>query len=349
VMRIGGLGAPLHRWFSQVDPASPDLNPRYRWSARLMRAGGLLAGVPIPSPEHAPLEHPRRVVSWLAEALGQGRTPNLWSYTSSAVRVCEDAATDGIRLDGAQFTVLGEPLTEARLAAIRRSGADAASYYSSVDSGHIAYACQAPVRVDDLHLLRDLYAVVQPPGATQAATPAGSVPLPPDALLVSTISPAAPFVMLNVSLGDRGTIEERRCGCPLARLGWTMHLHTVRSYEKVTAGGVTFHDADLARLLEEVLPARFGGAPTHYQLIEEEDHDGRPRLRLLVHPAVGPVNPAAVADAFLTAVGSGAGPDRVVELAWRDARFLHVERTPPRAVSGGKILHLIDDRPPQPE
>lgn len=341
VLRVGSLGAPLLRWFSQIDPAAPELDSRYRWSACLMRVGGRLAGVPIPPPEFAPLERPRRVVSWLAEALEQGRTPNLWSYTSSAVRVCDDAAAAGIRLDGAQFTLLGEPLTAARLAVIRRAGADAASYYSSIDSGHIAYACQAPVYVDDLHLLHDLYVVVQPVDGPMAPDAA----LPPDALLVSTVNPAAPFVMLNVSLGDRGIIEERRCGCPLERLGWTKHLHTVRSHEKVTAGGMTFHDADMVRVLEEVLPARFGGAPTHYQLVEDEDHEGRPRLRLLVHPAVGPINTAAVAEAFLAAVGSDAGPDRVVELAWRDGRFLQIERTPPRVVSGGKILHLLDGRP----
>ena len=306
-----------------------------------MRAGGLLARVVIPAPEHVSLEHPRRIVSWLTETLARGKTPNLWSFASSAVRICDEAAAAGIRLDGAQFTVLGEPLTAARLAAIRRVGADAASYYSSIDSGHIAYACQAPAVADDLHLLHDLFAVVQP------LDPGTGSGLPPNALLVSTISPAAPFVMLNVSLGDVGTLEDRHCGCPMERLGWTRHLHTVRSYAKVTAGGMTFHDAEMARVLEEVLPARFGGASTHYQLVEDEDAAGRARLRLRVHPAVGPVDPEAVAQAFLTAVGSGTGPDRVVALAWRDARVLTVERVPPTVTSGGKILHLVGRATPQ--
>jgi hypothetical protein len=343
VLRVGAIGAPLARWFSQLDPDGRGLHPRYRWSARLMCAAGALAGTPIPWPEHVPLEHPRRVVSWLLETLAGGRTPNLWALTSSAVRVCEDAAAAGLRLDGARFTLLGEPLTAARLAVIRRVGADAASYYSSVDSGHIAYACQAPAHADDLHLLHDLYAVVQPAGEAPSSA------LSPQALLVSTLSPAAPFVMLNVSLGDRGTIEERACGCPLERLGWTTHLHTVRSDEKITAGGMTLYDADVVRVLEDVLPSRFGGAPTHYQLVEDEDPGGRPRLRLLVHPAVGALDPDAVAEAFLTAVGSGAGPERITELAWRDARLLAVERTPPRPTAGGKILHLLDTHAPRTE
>jgi hypothetical protein len=273
--------------------------------------------------------------------LARGNVPNLWAYTSSAVRVCEDAIGAGIGLDGAQFTLLGEPLTMARLAAIRRAGADAALYYSSVDSGHIAYACQAPASVDDLHLLHDLYAVIQPGHHAEHAC------LPADGLLVSSICPTAPFVMLNVSLGDQGTIVDRRCGCPLEHLGWRKHLHTVRSHEKVTAGGVTLHDADVARVLEEVLPSRFGGAPAYYQLVEDEDHSGQPRLRLLVHPAVGPLDHEAVAQAFLTAVGAGAGPERVVEMAWREGRFLEVQRTPPMATSGGKILHLLAERTPR--
>ena len=85
------------------------------------------------------------------------------------------------------------------------------------------------------------------------------------------------------------------------------------------------------------LAVRFGGAPTHYQLVEDEDAAGRPRVRLLVHPAVGILDPVAVAEAFLTAVGSGAGSDRVAELVWRDGRVLEVERSAPLATSGGKI------------
>ncbi len=347
VMRIGSIGAPLVRWFSQLDPAASELDSRYRWSARMMRVGGALARVPIPAPVHVPLEHPRPIVSWLTDVLARGETPHLWSSPSSAVRVCEAASAAGACLRGAQFTLVGEPLTAARLAAIRRGGAEASSYYGSMETGHVAYSCLAPGPADDMHLIHDLYAVVQPLDWT------GARPLPPepdvaaDALFVSTIGPAAPFVMLNVSLGDRGIIEDRHCGCALEALGWRKHLHTIRGHEKVTAGGLTLDDADVARVLEEVLPSRFGGVPTHYQLVEDEDEHGHPRLKLLVHPALGEINTEAVIEAFLDAVGPGTGPARVVELAWRAGRFLQVERTPPRVTGGGKILHLLDARHPR--
>jgi hypothetical protein len=103
---------------------------------------------------------------------------------------------------------------------------------------------------------------------------------------------------------------------------------------------MTFLDTDLIRVLEEVLPARFGGAPTDYQLVEEEREDGRPRLRLLVHPRIGPVDADALADAFLSAIGSGSGGEHVMALLWREARLLRVERQPPLAGPSGKIQHL---------
>jgi hypothetical protein len=93
-------------------------------------------------------------------------------------------------------------------------------------------------------------------------------------------------------------------------------------------------------VLEEVLPARFGGVPTDYQLVEEEGDEGRPRLRLLVHPALGPLDPAAVAAAFLDGIGRGAGVERLMGLVWREAGLLEVERRPPHATASGKIQHL---------
>jgi hypothetical protein len=74
--------------------------------------------------------------------------------------------------------------------------------------------------------------------------------------------------------------------------------------------------------------------------VEDEDADGEPGLRLLVHPAVGPLSPEAVAEAFLAAIGAGRGAGRVMSLAWRDARLLRVERRAPLATASGKILHL---------
>jgi hypothetical protein len=104
---------------------------------------------------------------------------------------------------------------------------------------------------------------------------------------------------------------------------------------------MTFLDSDLVRVLEEVLPRRFGGGPTDYQLAEEvTTADGHPCLRLLIHPRVGPIEPTAAAETFLTAISQGSGVERVMGTVWREANFLRVERRPPYATPAGKILHL---------
>jgi hypothetical protein len=166
--------------------------------------------------------------------------------------------------------------------------------------------------------------------------------------LLSSLRPTVPFVLLNVCLGDQAELVRRNCGCPYEQLGWRRHLVGVRSFEKLTAGGMTFFDTDLIRILEEVLPARFGGGPTDYQLVEEETDDGQSRLRLLVHPALGPLDSREVAAAFLTAIGSGSSTEHLMALHWRGSGLLRVEREPPRATVGGKVLHLHQHRPARP-
>jgi hypothetical protein len=146
--------------------------------------------------------------------------------------------------------------------------------------------------------------------------------------------------MLNLSLGDQATVGRRACGCPLEEQGWPTHLQAIVSREKLTAAGMTFYDADVIRVLESVLPARFGGGPTDYQLVEDETVSGDPRIRLLVHPAAGPMDPSAVAEAFLSAVGSGGGAERIMGAVWRDARLLQIDRRPPLTGASGKILHV---------
>jgi hypothetical protein len=188
--------------------------------------------------------------------------------------------------------------------------------------------------VDDLHLLHDLHALIQPsPLAAAGQLPAGS-------LLITELLPTTPMIVLNVSLGDHASLTTRRCGCPLERVGWTTHLSSIQSHEKLTAGGMTFLDTDVIRVLEEVLPARFGGGPTDYQLLEDETGDGVPQLTLLVHPRVGQVEAGTVTEAFLTALDGHGGLERMMALAWRGAGLPRVERRPPLATEAGKILHL---------
>lgn len=72
-------------------------------------------------------------------------------------------------------------------------------------------------------------------------------------------------------------------------------------------------------------PLREG--PIDYQLVEDETRDGRSLVRLLVNPAVGPVDIAMVADVFLSAIASGSEAQRLMAMQWRQAGFPIVERS----------------------
>jgi hypothetical protein len=109
---------------------------------------------------------------------------------------------------------------------------------------------------------------------------------------------------------------------------------------------MTFLDVDAIRVLEEVLPARFGGVSTDYQLVEEEADGGAPRLRLLVRPEVGPLDHNRVAEVFLGTLASGKGAERIMGRVWRDGQVLRVERQAPFATPSGKIPHLHLERRP---
>ncbi len=333
------LGAPLVRWFSPVDPASAGLNPHRRWIGRVLWLGGVLAGAPPPRPRLVPIDFPLPIVRWMAEAIRCGHAPHLMSATPScAVRLCQAAWAAGIDLRGAHFTITGEPVTRVRLGQISRAGARAVPTYTAVDAGRIGFGCLEPEASDAVHLLDDWHIAIQP-GMGGARSN-----LPPRALLISSLRASAPLIMLNVSLGDQAVLASGRCGCPMERLGWTTRLHSIRSFEKLTAGGMTFLDVDVIRVLDEVLPARFGGGPTDYQLVEDETEEGRPRIRLLVHPRVGELDAEAVADAFLTAIGDHSEGERLMEMQWRQGGVLRVERLPPRTTRTGKILHLHLER-----
>ena len=333
-IRFSSFGRRVDRTFSLVDLTDPGVDASYRWSARALVWGSRLAGVPLPAPEHVAVDDPLRIARWIREVRRAGALPHLWTYVSPAVRLCQASAAAGIDLTGARFTVTGEPLTAARLAAIQGAGAEAVADYGSAESGFIGYGCLVATAPDDVHLFHDLHALLwlEAGEATRE--------LPPGALLVSSLRPTAPVILLNVSMGDRAEVVRRACGCPLERLGWMTHLHTIRSYEKLTAGGMTFLDTDVIRVLDEVLPGRFGGGPTDYQLAEEETSDGRARIRLLVHPAIGPLDADDVVGTFLAALGSGSRADRMMALHWRETGLLVVDRQVPRATGTGKILHL---------
>ncbi len=339
LIEFSQFGRSPVKWFSQLDPGREGLHPRYRWSAKAFRWGGFLAGRNLPGPEYVPLDEARPIAEWMAATLRDGGIPYLLTYASSALRVCCSAERHGLDIRGARMTVAGEPCTRTRMDFIRNLGVDVLPKYAIMETGPVGYGCLAPEASDDIHLLGDLQAVIQP-GET-----APNIPLAPDSVLFTSLMPTAPIVLLNVSMGDLARIERRSCGCPLEKLGWGTHMHSIRSSEKLTCGGMNFIDSEIIRVLDEILPARFGGGPGDYQLVEEENRSGEPVLRLLARPSLGPIDESSLVEAFLCGVGSGEEVRSVMGSAWRRANIVRVERKDPLPTPSGKILHLHVRKP----
>jgi hypothetical protein len=338
MLQFAAGGMSVARWFSQVDPAAPSLPAGYRWSGRGLRVAAWLAGRRFPAPIYVTPDDALPIVQWIREVRRSGGVPHVRTFPSSAVRIGQAAAAAGVDIAGSRFTVFGEPLTPVHLDVLRRAGAIARPSYSTVECGPIAGACAAPLMADDTHLHHDRHAVVQPGVGADVGG------LPSDGLLLTTIQPDAPLILLNVSLGDRAILDRRACGCPQEGVGWTTHLHTIRSFEKLTAGGMTVVDADVIPVLDERLPRRFGGGPTCYQLVEITS-DSSPALELLVHPALGRLDERAVRDAFLESIAALSPAGRVAALRWRAEGLPRVRRGPPLATATRKNHHLHQRSP----
>jgi hypothetical protein len=337
VLRQAKLGRSTDRWFSQNRRSLRPAELRYALFTGYAVWGSRVFGRPLPRPRHAPLDDPSSVAIWLAECVAEGRPALIETNWSSAVRASIAARAGGLDLRGTFFRVGGERATEARAVAIADVGALHACHYSMGEVGRAGVACANPVGIDDVHLLTDkLAAIVRPRRLAGVEI---------DALHLTTLLPSCPKVLLNVDVGDAAMLEQRDCGCAAGALGFATHLRDVGSYEKLTTEGMNFLGSELDRLVDEVLPARFGGGPTSYQLVEHEDGP-LPRVDVVVSPAVGQVDEGAVVATVLESLAAIGEPQRMMAETWRDAGTLRVSRAEPQATLGAKVLPL--SRRPSP-
>jgi hypothetical protein len=332
LLRYAKLGRPVERWFAQSKLSLESKALKFNLFTKYTIYAGRVLGRPLPSPEHVPLEEAHVVARWLAAKKGDSTPALLDSQASSGVRVCIAAREKGLDISDTFFRFGGEPFTTAKAQIIVDAGCRAVCHYSMAEIGTIGLACATPAELDDVHLLSDKIAAIQCP---KTLTSNG---LSVEALVYTTVLPSCPKLMLNVESDDYGVIEERACGCPIGELGFSKHLSRIRSYEKLTSGGVAFLGTELLRLLDEVLPARFGGHPTDYQLVEEEE-GGLPRVNLLVSPRVGDVSEKALLDKVFQTLELYPGGDIMVD-QWRHGNVLRIVRGEPYSTASAKILPL---------
>ena len=349
ILRSGHIGHIPERWFSEASPWR--IRPstlKFRIATLIPVIGGRLAGLRMPFPETLELGDAVVLARW-AEAAVRARGGCLInSSVSRAVRVCVAAAEAGISLRGATFRMSGEPVSQAKAERITASGARFYSSFAQSEAGRVGEGCASPSDPSDVHLLSGFVALIAHPRAV-ATTPGDPAPADSslsvvDSLHLTTLLPQAPIIMLNTELDDCGTIERRACGCPLEQLGMDVHLRNIYSYDKLTSEGVTLAGSDLVRILEEVLPAQFGGTPQDYQFLEAEDDAGFTRLSLLISPRLRIEDEQRVKETILHSIRK-TGPGGVSAVGiLQQADTLQIQRRDPVWTDRGKLLTLHKQR-----
>jgi hypothetical protein len=337
ILNLSKLGIRTDRWFARTVPAHSALNLAYSYLATYLTVAlGRAFGPGFPRPEFTDGDDVGRMLAWIAEKRRAGVPMAITTSPSSAFAIARAAAAARISLEGATFIVSGEPFTEAKAQTVARSGARVATRYTFSGGGNIGFACAHPLYVDEIHVNQHTTAIVERP------TPIPGAPeIRP--FLFTTLDPSWP--LLNVENGDYGILETRECGCALERAGLSLHLHHIRSYEKFTSEGMNYFYGDLYEFFETALPGDFGGASGDYQLVEEEDDDGRTRLTLRADPRIGALDEAKLLARLREELGRRSWGHEFQARIWERAGTLRIKRAPPVASAMGKILPLQIQKP----
>jgi hypothetical protein len=342
MLRLIKMGNPPVRWFSPVAARTIKPSLTKRLATYYAVYASRLFGTAFAKPEYVSFEQAYKVADCLAEVLKKGQGCIFWTLPSSAVRVCQAAVERQLDLSGATFAVAGEPLTGAKMKEIRAVGAKAINMYAAAETGVVGFGCAGQTAAsDDIHLLMDLHAVIQ--HRREAPFAGASV----DAFLFTSLLSKVPKILLNAETGDYGVIESRRCGCKVGELGLTDHLYNIRSFDKLTGEGMSFVGTELLRIIEEVLPAEFGGASTDYQMVEDEDERGRTRLSILASPEVGEIDEAELVKTILAELRKGKDTQRMMAEIWSQAEMLRVKRQRPIMTAAGKLMTLHINKLPK--
>ena len=334
ILRRVRFGQVLQKWFSPV--MARDFRPslKNRLATQYIVTVGRLLGAQIPCPEPVSLDQAAVVARWVASTLKAHGACLILTHVSKALRLCLAAREGGLDLTGAVLWGGGEPPTPVKIRQITQVGTRWMSGYWFTEVGAVGMGCARPVDENDIHLFKDCLALIQCP----RQVPGTDIIV--DAFHFTSLLPTAPKLMLNVESDDYGVIESRSCGCPLEAYGFTEHLRHIRSFRKLTGEGVTLVGSEMIHILEEVLPARFGGSPLDYQLLEEEDESGFTRLSLLISPRIEIADETAVIEAMLEALGQSSVAADLARAIWSQAEALQVKREEPIWTARGKLMPL---------
>ena len=333
ILALAKTGNPPERWFYPTRIGGQPESAKARVLVAVTVAAGRVAGARIPFPRHLPPEKAHEVAEWAGRKVAAGTPPLIAANPSVTARICAAAAEHGIDLSGTFFRMGGEPFTPAKEALLASVGATGAClFYNGEVGGLSGVPCADRAELGDVHLCSHRLAL----STRDVKLPDGTtVP----ALCLTTIHHTVRTTAINLVSDDFAVVEDRECACELGTLGLSTHIHSIRSFEKLTGEGVTFLGEPLIDLVERVLPARYGGALTDYQFAEREI-DGVTRLELRVSPRVGPLNGANMVETVLDFLQARDGGAHVMSDIWRASGTVEVVREEPEPTRNGKVLPL---------
>lgn len=329
---LSKLGHPAERWFTASDLSwSPGRLKSNIFGAYAARASRFTA-YPLPIPEYTAMTNARKVAEWLGEKRRAGTPANIDTPASSGTRIAIAARDADIDISGSFFRIGGEPATDAKTALLRELGCRFSTNWAMAEIGRLAYGCCNPDVGDEMHLLKGKMAVRQVSKEVHGESVG--------AFFVSTLHVNSPKIMINTEIGDSGVMTERRCGCPLEKAGLAVHVHTLRSYEKLTTAGMHFLGSDFVKLVEETLPARFGGHSTNYQFREQIGQDGVAQVSVVISPSVGEVSDDRVVEEVVAFLGARSRGDSMMANHWLQSGVLTVVREEPEMLATQKTPAL---------
>jgi hypothetical protein len=323
-------GRRVERWFA-VGGGLRD-SGHYRWMTLGMVGLANLLGARVPLPTYLPPNDFAPVAEWIARRRAAGVPCMATGFSSSAVRIVAAALDRGLDIRGTLFWVGGEALTDAKRSVIESAGVAVYPRYGMSEIGPVGYACRQMTAGNCVHLCRDRLAVI----SHRRRAPFSDVEV--NALLFTTLLPFAPHVLINAEMGDSGVIEPAHCDCLFTRLGFTEQVRDISSFGKLTGQGMTLVGTDIVRILEEALPARLGGSPGDYQLVEHEG-GAQTQLTLRISPRAGISDPAKAKECFLREIRQLYG-GTLAARTWSHAEGVDVTIAEPLATTTGKVLLL---------
>ena len=326
-LSLGRIGHPPERWYALGGGTQRNWHYKAVTAAIVTRLR--LAGAKVPHPIYLEPDDFRPVAEFLAQRKREGVRPALGGMVSSISRVAAAAVDHGIDVRGTFAMVAGESLTDAKRAVIESAGMAVFPCYGASDFGMIGLPCLQMSSGNCVHVASSSIALVP----RRIEDPFGDEEV--NSLHVTGVLPFAPRVLINVEIGDTGVVEPATCDCEFSRLGYNLQIRDIAAFSKICGQGGTIRATEVLRLLEEGLPARFGGRAGDYQLLEVEGN-AQTDMVLRISPRMGVASPEDVLEYFLRECRSLYGGALAV-LQWTQSKGMRVEVKEPVLAQTGKF------------